>query len=268
MHDSFITALNTQRTTLDWMDAIVKNMSNIYTPGYRETQFNFKTFLDGTSLDDLNINTGQGKSFPGTSPENVFLEGNGFFLVRRDDGKILYTRRGEFKFDGEGVYKTTDGKAVQGYILNENGEVLAGTKVQNGDPSQIPTTGIKMWIDPGNGKYLGKYDEYEIKEDGIIYGKADKGKIKVPLYKIAIQNFHNPSGLREVNDGEYIETDASGKPVAGKGDIRSGLIELSNADLRANMTYFQQAKLQMDVSNKLVSTNKDLLNEVMRLLGS
>ena len=44
-----------------------------------------------------------------------------------------------------------------------------------GGAMSIPTTNIKLWIDPNNGKFLGKYDEYEIKNDGTIYGKADGG---------------------------------------------------------------------------------------------
>jgi len=276
MHDSFVTAINTQRTTLTWMNAIVKNMANVYTPGYRQAQFNFQTFLNGTDLDDLKISSDQGKAIPGTSSENIYLEGDGFFVLRDKNGKICYTRLGEFTFDKEGVYRAADGKAVQGYILNDNGEVLASSEAQNkgpntsstaaGGPGNLATTEIKLWIDPSNGKYLGKYDEFEFKEDGILYGKADKGKIKVPLYKVAIMNFNNQEGLKDIGNNQYIETEASGKPVAGKGEIRGGLIELSNADLRANITAYQQAKIQMELTNKLISTNKDLLNEAMRLL--
>lgn len=47
MNDSFITALNTQKSTQNWMDVIADNMTNIYTPGFREKQVNFKTFLGG-----------------------------------------------------------------------------------------------------------------------------------------------------------------------------------------------------------------------------
>ena len=132
----------------------------------------------------------------------------------------------------------------------------------------IPTTNIKLWIDPNNGKYLGKYDDYEIKNDGTIYGKADNGKRTVPLYRITTRNFHNAAGLLEVNDGEFLETEESGKPLLGYGEIRSGLLELSNADFKANISYFQMAKLQMEVSNKLISTNKELLEEALRLVGS
>ena len=278
MNDSFITALNTQFATNNWMDVIADNMTNVYTPGFREKQVNFKTFLGGAVTDDYNKNLGQGKSTPGTSVENLFLEGKGFFLVKNSEGKSIYTRLGEFKFDGEGVYRDRDGNTVQGYILNDKGEIMQGTKSLSADLYQqtalkggsldIPTTNIKMWIDPNNGKYLGKYDDYEIKGDGTIYGKADGGKRMVPLYRITTRNFHNSAGLYEFKDGQFIETEESGKPVLGYGEIRSGLLELSNADFKSNISYYQMAKLQMEITNKLISSNKELLQEALRLVGS
>lgn len=278
MNDSFTIALNTQKSTKNWMDVIADNMTNIYTPGFREKQVTFKTFLGGAIADDYDKKIGQGKSTPGTSNSNLFLEGNGFFLTKTKDGKNIYTRLGEFIFDGEGVYRAKNGNTVQGYILNDRGEIMQGTKSISSDLYQetalkggsldIPTTSIKLWIDPNNGKYLGKYDDYEIKSDGTIYGKADNGKRTVPLYRITTRNFHNAAGLYEINDGEFIETEESGKPLLGCGEIRSGLLEMSNADFKGNISYFQMAKLQMEVSNKLISTNKELLEEALRLVGS
>ena len=278
MNDSFVNALNTQKNTADWMDAISENLTNIYTPGYRETKASFKTFLNSGIIDGFNKNTGQGKSTPGTSNENVFLEGEGFFTLRRDDGQIVYSRLGEFTFDKEGVYKNTSGMYVQGYILNDKGEIMQGTKPIDADiyaetgikggAVNIPTTNIKLWIDPNNGKYLGKYDEFEFKGDGILYGKADGGKTVVPLYKLAIMNFHNPEGLYEIKQGEFIETSESGRPVIGRGEVRGGLLEMSNCDFKTNITYYQQAKMQLDVANKLIQTNKSLLQEVLQLISS
>lgn len=276
MNDSFINALNSQKSTKNWIDALAENMSNMYTPGFRENNVTFKTFLTGTVSDGYMKNTGQGKSIPGTSNENVFLEGEGFFVTRNSEGKISYTRRGEFRFDAEGVYKDTDGNAVQGYILNDRGEIMQGAKPAGGNiyadtaldggAISVPTTNIKMWIDPSNGKYLGKYDEFEIKDDGVIFGKSDSGKVSVPLYKIALMNFNNPEGLYELKDGIFLETDESGKPVVGRGNVRGGLIEQSNVDLKANIAAYQQAKVQMDLSNKIISTNKTLLQEALGLL--
>ena len=278
MNDSFVNALNTQKATNDWMDAISENLANIYTPGYRETKASFKTFLNSAIIDGFNKNVGQGKSTPGTSNENVFLEGEGYFTLRRDDGQIVYSRLGEFTFDKEGVYRNPSGMTVQGYILNDKGEIMQGTKPIDADiyaetgirggAVNIPTTNIKMWIDPNNGKYLGKYDEFEFKGDGILYGKSDGGRNVVPLYKLAIMNFHNPEGLYEIKQGEFIETEESGRPVIGRGEVRGGLLEMSNCDFKTNITYYQEAKMQMDVANKLIQTNKQLLQEVLQLISS
>ena len=276
MKDAYVNAINIQAATRNWMDAVTENMVNMYTPGYRENQVTFKTFLDSVQLDGYLKNTGQGKAIPGTSTENVFLEGNGYFVVRNDEGRIAYTRLGEFKFDGEGVYKASDGSKVQGYILNDHGEIMAGTKsltsaefdetTANGGALSVPTTEIKLWIDPDNGKFLGKYDEYEIKGDGILYGKTNGGKEVTPLYKIAVMNFHNPQELYQYKDGYFVETAESGRPVIGKAEITSGMIELSNIDFKANATYYQEAKMQMELSNKLISSYKQLLQNALQLL--
>ena len=277
MNDAFITAINTQYATVNWMDVIADNMTNVYTPGFKEKQVNFKTFLGGAINDDYDKKMSQGKSTPGTSNDNVFLEGKGFFLTKTPEGKSVYTRLGEFTFDGEGVYRAKNGNTVQGYILNDKGEIMQGTKSISSDLYQqtalkggaldVPTTSIKMWIDPNNGKYLGKYDEYEIKNDGTIVGKAENGKKVVPLYRITTRNFHNAAGLYEYKDGQFLETEESGKPVLGCGEIRSGLLELSNAAFKDNISYYQMAKLQMEVVNKLISSNNDLLQQAMQLVS-
>jgi len=277
MNDAFINALNAQKSTNAWIDALTQNMANMYTPGYRESAITFKNFLTGTIADSHMKNTGQGKSIPGTSSENVFLEGTGYFMLRRPDGRVVYSRLGEFRFDAEGVYKNPSGAEVQGFILNDKGEIMQGAKPASaniyedtaleGGAINIPTTNIKMWIDPNNGKYLGKYEEFEIKDDGIIYGKSNSGKVMVPLYKIAVMNFHNPEGLYEVKEGEFIETEDSGKAVFGRADVRGGLLEQSNVDLKANISYYQQAKVQIDLSSKIISTNKQLLESALGLLS-
>ena len=259
MNDAFITALNTQYATVNWIDVLSENMTNTYTPGYREKQVTFKTFLNGAIVDDFEKNNGQGKSTPGTSKNNLFIEGKGYFLTKTAEGKSVYTRLGDFDFDKEGVYRAKNGNTVQGYILNDKGEIMQGTRALSADLYQetamkggaldIPTTTIKMWIDPNNGKFLGKYDEYEIKNDGTIVGKAESGKKVVPLYKITTRNFHNCSGLYEYKDGLFLETEESGKPVLGVGEIRSGLLELSNADLKSPLSLATKA-LKLETNAK------------------
>ena len=128
MRDSYINAMNIQKNVIYWMNAVSENLMNAYTPGYKENQVSFKTYLDSAVIDKVQKNSLQGKAVPGTSDSNVFLLGKGYFVIRNEEGKLAYTRYGDFKFDKEGVYKASDGSKVQGYILNDNGEIMAGTK--------------------------------------------------------------------------------------------------------------------------------------------
>ena len=89
MNDSFTTALNTQRATNQWINVLADNMTNVYTPGFKENKINFQTFLGGAIIDNPLKSFGQGKSTPGTSNENLFFEGSGFFIVRNADGRLL-----------------------------------------------------------------------------------------------------------------------------------------------------------------------------------
>ncbi len=277
MRDSYINAINTQKNAMYWMNSLSENMMNAYTPGYKENQISFKTYLDTSIIDRAQKNLAQGKAVPGTSDSNVFLAGKGYFVIRNKEGKLAYTRFGDFKFDKEGVYKASDGSIVQGYILNDKGEIMSGTKsldssafqkiIEENGANAIPTTEIKLWIDSDNGKYLGKYEEFEIKEDGVLYGKMDSGKTSVPLYKLALINFNNPNELFEFKNGQFLETAYSGKPTIATGEVKSGSIETSNVDLRGNVNSWKFARHQFDCSGKIMSTYKDLLQTMMDLIN-
>lgn len=275
MYDSFITAINSEKSSMAWFEMITQNVANIYTPGFREIRGSFHSFMDGTELNELGHKQEQTKAVPGVAPENLFLEGKGFFSVRKQDGSVLYTRLGDFKFDGGGKYVTKDGYSVQGYVLDKAGNIMnagaAGSDPNNpsmadGGPGKNATTDVVMWIDPSNGKYFGKYDEWKIEGNGIVYGKNKEGKVKDPLFKLAIVNFHNSESLTQPEDNYFSKNENSGEPVAANAETRSGLLEKSNVDFRQNIHLLQQAKLQLQVTNKILSTNKTLLDEALKLI--
>ena len=70
MKDAYVNALNIQNSTRAWMNVTGENMTNMYTPGYREQQVTFKTFLDHAMLDGFLTNTGQGKAIPDDRAED------------------------------------------------------------------------------------------------------------------------------------------------------------------------------------------------------
>jgi flagellar hook protein FlgE len=279
MNDPFITAVNAQNSALAWYSDLSISASNIYTPGYREKRMMFSDYINGSDYEDLPSKSEQGKSLPGNAPTNMFIEGKGMFVVQKPDGNIMYTRLGDFKFDPNGTFVTGTGYKLQGYLTDEKGNIVNSGSVQanqngspnnpshsDGGPGHAPTTEINLWLDPTNGKFFGKYDEYKVLANGTVLGVADKGKTTTPLYKIALVNFINPEQLTVAENNYYAPSKNSGEPVEGTGEIRSGLIEKSNVTLREVVNYLQEAKLQLDVSAKLISTNKNLLQESLRLI--
>ena len=277
MQDPFITALNTQKAALSWFSSISSNLGNVYTPGYRATKTTFADFVNGVQFQETSRDDEQGKAVPGRAPTNLFIEGKGHFVVRKESGELLFTRLGDFKFDGNGTLVNELGYKVQGYLLGEDGQMLNTGNSQGspnannpnhsaGGPGHIPTTDVNLWIDPSNSKFFGKYDEYKVRSDGTVVGLADEGRKVTPLYKVSLVNFVNPGGLAQAEDQMFTPTKISGEPVEGTGIIRSGLLEQSNTDLRAEVGFLQQAKLQLDVTAKLISTNKQLLEQSLQLI--
>jgi len=279
MMDPFVTSVNSELAALNWFGDLSENVSNIYTPGYREKEFLFSDYINGTMYRDDTFKTEQGKALPGRSPSNLFIDGKGYFVMRKPDGSLVYTRLGDFKYDASGSLVSDSGYKVQGYMTDEKGNILNTGATQNnpggspnnpnhtaGGPGHMPTTEINLWVDPSNGKYFGKYDEYKVKADGTVMGMANEGKTAVPLYKIALVNFPEAGAMYQVDNYYFVPTAKSGQPVEGSGEIMSGLIEKSNTALRADANYLLLAKVQLDTTSKLISTNKQLLSESLRLI--
>ncbi len=96
MHDPFITALNTQKSTMNWFSVLSENLGNIYTPGYREHRATFSDFVNGVQLNEIPRSDEQGKAVPGRAPTNLFIEGKGYFTFRYENCQLMFTCLGDF----------------------------------------------------------------------------------------------------------------------------------------------------------------------------
>lgn len=113
------------------------NISNVNTVGYKTATSNFSTLLASASsaadpatagvVSRSGQNVGvQGLLQPTSSPTDLAISGNGFFVVGQtpsDTSSRAYTRAGSFTPDPSGYLKNTAGLYLLGWKLDNNGTV-------------------------------------------------------------------------------------------------------------------------------------------------
>jgi flagellar hook protein FlgE len=157
---SFSTALSGLAANNTALDVVGNNLANLNTTGFKADSILFKDIMGQTSGSTVIgagvATTGTSKQFtqgsiqPTAGPLDAAFEGNGAFVLRNGSGTTLYTRAGNFSFDGTGTLVTGTGEKVQGWsavngVLTTNGNV--GDISITAIASQSPTATTKMALD-------------------------------------------------------------------------------------------------------------------------
>jgi flagellar hook protein FlgE len=131
-----LTAAETQ------IDVVGNNLANSQTVGFKESNLAFTTqFLQtlglgsaptdngggtnprqtglGTQVAEIAPEFTQGTIQTSSSPSDVALQGQGFFIVESSTGEPLYTRTGIFKTNSQNELVTINGNRLMGYTVDE-----------------------------------------------------------------------------------------------------------------------------------------------------
>lgn len=131
------------------IDTIGNNISNVNTTGYKATRAMFQTQFSqtvsrgsppsdvsgGTDPFQIGLGTTVGaiqRNFTAGSIEttgvasDVAMEGQGFFVVKRNGTQQAYTRDGSFSVNARNQLVTLDGDVVQGFGVDQNFQVIPG----------------------------------------------------------------------------------------------------------------------------------------------
>ena len=162
MLQSFYTAFTGLSADKEWLSVISDNIANVNTVGYKAENAVFEdllarsltTFKNGAPVNQ-EIGGGvfvsatvkdfsQGTFMNTNNPLDLALDGEGFFMVKDSNGTSYYTRNGQFRLDADGSLINMLGMKVQGWMLDENGN-LAGA---------IGDIRIPMSVDPKATSYV------------------------------------------------------------------------------------------------------------------
>lgn len=127
------------------MNVITHNLANVSTIGYKEQDVQFSDLIypeqggigrwwgaqensyvaigqagKGVRVDTVRTLFGQGALESSNTVTDLAIAGKGFFQVT-DGTRTYYTRAGDFRNDKEGVFRTPQGMALNGYRLQPDG---------------------------------------------------------------------------------------------------------------------------------------------------
>ena len=265
--------------------------------GHRAKRYRFSDFMSGGEIKQSGYSWMQGKQEPRFGEwTKMMIKGRGLFEVKdARKQQNYYTRLGDFHVDGTGYLVTAQGYKVQAVPLLASVSELRGPLPEKDgymqvmphfeDPYHNPYTNnrqnlnppgreiaqtedVYLGLDPRNGRYLGKFDEVKVGEDGVIYGRD--GRNVVSLYKLRVVDFNNVDGLKDMKDGVYFKaTDRSGLPIMKRDSdtvVLGEALEKSNSYIKIeahNLTdaqrYFQSASQIHKLADKISGTAIEMI---------
>ncbi len=110
-----------------------------------------------------------------------------------------------------------------------------------------------------NGYATGQLSTVAIDSAGIVSAVYTNGR-STELGQLAMANFPNPQGLKQLGDTDWSETFSSGNVVqgtansAGFGSIQSGALESSNVDLTTELVNMITAQRAFDSNAQVITT--------------
>ena len=123
-----------------------------------------------------------------------------------------------------------------------------------------------------NGYATGQLSTVAIDGGGIVSAVYTNGR-STQLGQLAMANFPNPQGLKQLGNTNYSETFSSGDVVQGTassasfGSIQSGALESSNVDLTTELVNMITAQRAFDSNAQVITTANQESQTIIRVTG-
>jgi flagellar hook protein FlgE len=122
-----------------------------------------------------------------------------------------------------------------------------------------------------DGYPTGTLSSIDVSSDGVVQAKYSNGQSQA-LGQLALANFANPQGLRQLDNTNWAASYDSGTPVMGAagsgnfGGVQSGALEASNtADLTAQLVNMIKAQRNYQANAQVISTDDKLTQTIINI---
>lgn len=222
-----------------WQASISQNLANSQAAGFKRTQFS----VNAEPASKANAGGGSVASQPKSQERidlspgairrtdkntDVAIDGPGFFQIQGANGRMLYSRNGEFHFNTENTLVNTGGQALMG----EGGPVVV-------DPDKGPLT---------------------ISGNGTL-SQGDNTLGKLPLYDFP----KGEADLTQVAGGFLAKVSPT---LVEKPSLVQGAVENSNVSPVSEMINLIMVSNAYQSSQKLMSSHDTLIGQAIQTLGA
>ena len=267
------------------MDVIGNNIANVNTNGYKSQRVTFRDVYyqqikspgagvegerGGTnssqvgygaqvgSIDTMHSGTGYS---PTNSFSDLYINGDGYFMVQNASGEQFLTRYGAFHFD------------PTGNLVDSNGSLVLG--LNKSDAGTVDPDGVITGLTPITIENFDDYKNISINSDGTITGyniKAAAGTEPIEtIGRIGIAYVPNQSALILEGNSYYSESNNTGdiitySPGLGQtGELVAFGLEMSNVDLANEFSDMIITQRGFQANTKIITVVDQMLEELVNL---
>jgi flagellar hook protein FlgE len=121
-----------------------------------------------------------------------------------------------------------------------------------------------------NGFASGRLSSIDVDANGVLFARYTNGRSE-PLGQVALSNFANTQGLRQLGDTSWSDSFTSGDAVRGSpgtgsfGLIQSGALESSNVDLTEQLVNMITAQRNFQANAQMISTADQVTQTIINI---
>ena len=188
-------------------------------------------------------------------------------------GYAVAVGTGTIKFDSDGklIGNPSPKITLQRMDVASESPMTFEFNMDLGAVAALATENQSLAMTNQDGSGAGVLYDYNIAEDGIIYGTFTSGAVR-PLGQVLLAHFVNNEGLFQIGDNLYMQGVNSGQAVIGApgsgvyGKIKGQSLEMSNTDIAAELINMIMASSTYRANAKVVTAANEMFEAVLRIV--
>jgi flagellar hook protein FlgE len=173
-------------------------------------------------------------------------------------------------FDTTGTLTSPTGATTYGAVTPTGASAPMTVSFNYGTATQEGSFALQTVTSSQNGNTVGELSDLTVGNDGVVTATYSDGS-SLKLGAVALANFTNPSGLKQMGSTNWQATGNSGAAQIGAaGDnttIAQGELEMSNVDLSAQLVNLISEQRNFQANAKAIDTDKQMVDSILQVIG-